>query len=321
MSFCRNCGKELDQSVCYCPTCGAQQAEDRKTGFSYTLSKTSGSYTIPKTSGSYSIPQPNETTSANSQQEPIKAVSESFLTMVSTACDSITNTLNQASANKASSNLNKGESTGTESSNSNSDGQQTGSIESIKCPNCRGMVSSFTAFCPYCGAELQNLAAASACQELCDRLEKIEATRPKETIMSSVITIVNRKADNIQLDPTDKRKIELIGNFVVPNTKSDIMEFLFLAESRIDACKNAMISSNERDKMAQQALLNVWISKYDQVMKKGKIVLAHDPDFQVLAENYQREQNKAAGLCRYCGGSFRGMFKKNCSKCGRPKDY
>ena len=241
--------------------------------------------------------------------------------MVSTACDSITNTLNQASANKTSSKQIKGESTGTESSNNSSSGQQTGSVESIKCPNCSGIVSSFTAFCPYCGAELQNLAAASACQELCNRLEQIEGTRPKETIMSSVITIVNRETGNIKLEPTDKRKVELIGNFIVPNTKSDIMEFLLLAESRIDACKNALKSSNGTDYMAQEALLNVWTSKYDQVMKKGQIALAHDPDFQVLAENYQRKQYKTAGLCRYCGGTFRGMFKKNCSKCGRPKDY
>ena len=290
MSFCRNCGKELNQSVCYCPACGARQTEER-------------------------------TTSENHQQEPSKSVSESFFTMVSTACDSITNTLNQASANKTSSKSNMGESASAESSNNSSSGQQTGSIKSIKCPNCEGMVSSFTAFCPYCGAELQNLAAASACQELCNRLEQIEATRPKETLMSSVIAIVNRETDNIKLDPTDKRKIELIGSFVVPNTKSDIMEFLLLAESRIDACKNALKSSPGMDYMAQDALLNVWTSKYDQVMKKGQIVLAHDPDFQVIAENYQREQYMAKGVCRYCGGSFRGMFKKNCSKCGRPKDY
>ncbi len=300
MSFCQNCGKELNQSVCYCPACGARQAADR------------------------SIQQPTETTSANRQQEPIKAVSESFLTMVSTACDSITNTLNQASANKTSSKPNMGGSTSADSSKNSSSGQQTGSIESIKCPNCQGAVSSFTVFCPYCGAELQNIKAASACQELCNRLEQIEATRPKETIVSSVIELVNRETDNIKLDPTDKRKIELIGSFVVPNNKSDIMEFLLIAESRIDACKNAlrsMKSGNDKDSMVQKALLNVWTSKYEQVMKKGQIVLARDPDFQVLFENYQREQYKATGVCRYCGGTFRGMFKKICSKCGRTKDY
>ncbi|WEV66731.1 hypothetical protein OZX72_05520 [Bifidobacterium sp. ESL0769] len=35
----------------------------------------------------------------------------------------------------------------------------------------------------------------------------------------------------------------------------------------------------------------------------------------------RRESWKSAGLCAYCGGSFTGMFKKHCTKCGRDKDY
>jgi hypothetical protein len=28
-----------------------------------------------------------------------------------------------------------------------------------------------------------------------------------------------------------------------------------------------------------------------------------------------------SGVCRYCGGQFKGIFKKKCSKCGKEKDY
>lgn len=30
---------------------------------------------------------------------------------------------------------------------------------------------------------------------------------------------------------------------------------------------------------------------------------------------------KSAVLCQHCGGEFKGLFKKVCSKCGKPKDY
>ena len=32
-------------------------------------------------------------------------------------------------------------------------------------------------------------------------------------------------------------------------------------------------------------------------------------------------ENMRKGLCRYCGGTFKGIFKKTCSKCNKPKDY
>ena len=33
------------------------------------------------------------------------------------------------------------------------------------------------------------------------------------------------------------------------------------------------------------------------------------------------EFRKSNGLCQYCGGEFKGLFGKKCSKCGKPKDY
>lgn len=35
-----------------------------------------------------------------------------------------------------------------------------------------------------------------------------------------------------------------------------------------------------------------------------------------IKKNYRH-----AGLCQHCGNRFTGFFKKNCSVCGRPKDY
>ena len=35
----------------------------------------------------------------------------------------------------------------------------------------------------------------------------------------------------------------------------------------------------------------------------------------------QRAQLRSQNLCQYCGGTFKGMFTKKCTNCGREKDY
>ena len=37
--------------------------------------------------------------------------------------------------------------------------------------------------------------------------------------------------------------------------------------------------------------------------------------------NKQQEQYRNAGVCQYCGGSFKGLFTKTCIECGKKKDY
>ena len=34
-----------------------------------------------------------------------------------------------------------------------------------------------------------------------------------------------------------------------------------------------------------------------------------------------REWRRMKGVCQYCGGTFKGLFSKKCSSCGKPKDY
>ena len=35
----------------------------------------------------------------------------------------------------------------------------------------------------------------------------------------------------------------------------------------------------------------------------------------------EKIRRRGRGVCVYCGGSFKGVFSKTCSQCGRPKDY
>lgn len=44
---------------------------------------------------------------------------------------------------------------------------------------------------------------------------------------------------------------------------------------------------------------------------------------RVQIERSQRVRNERMerGKCTYCGGSFKGLIRKTCASCGRPKDY
>ena len=38
-------------------------------------------------------------------------------------------------------------------------------------------------------------------------------------------------------------------------------------------------------------------------------------------EEEKRTRRRSNGICQYCGGTFKGVFTKKCSVCGKPKDY
>ena len=42
---------------------------------------------------------------------------------------------------------------------------------------------------------------------------------------------------------------------------------------------------------------------------------------QKQKEEFIAQQRRNAGLCRHCGGEFKGLFTKKCINCGKPKDY
>lgn len=46
-----------------------------------------------------------------------------------------------------------------------------------------------------------------------------------------------------------------------------------------------------------------------------------DENSKMVIEKLTHASRRKKGLCIYCGGTFKGLFKKVCSSCGRPKNY
>lgn len=148
----------------------------------------------------------------------------------------------------------------------------------IKCPNCGEVLDSFTARCPSCGWEVRGAKAASSIQEFALKLEAIEAQREREK--TGLFTKAFRRQS---ISKTDQKKIDLIKNFSVPNTKEDILEFMILATSNLDV---SMYSSLDEPAERVKAMTEAWNAKIKQVYAKAKTIYKSDPDFAKIQELY-----------------------------------
>ena len=157
--------------------------------------------------------------------------------------------------------------TSTTSLNSSSINNSTTSTQKVKfagsvfkCPNCGESIDSFLTKCPLCGVEIHREDVAGSVQNLINQLQQLESQRPQQGLLKNFAsrTFINMVSD------IDNKKIDLIRNFPIPNSKEDVIEFLFLAISNIDM--GAIFGGNAMRPAgtSQIELAKAWDSKADQ---------------------------------------------------------
>ncbi|UQA80172.1 zinc ribbon domain-containing protein [Gardnerella vaginalis] len=181
-----------------------------------------------------------------------------------------------------------------------------------KCSNCGEIIGSFVTVCPTCGKEIRGIHSVSSTQELVTKLENISAkkmpiTEEKRSVMKMVFGKDFKNEDALKEalddfeDQKDEEKASLIINFTVPNSKEDIMEFMILAASNINAKKGT-----------DDVITKAWIAKLDQVYQKAKIIMSDNPSFVELKNMYENKKKeiKRAKLKLYSilTGLFIGPF-------------
>ena len=159
-----------------------------------------------------------------------------------------------------------------------------------KCPNCGEVLDSFTAICPACGYEVRGAKAASSVQTFAEQLDQIEAEQmpvsSKKSVMKTVLgkdlSDLSAKSELAFDSQKRSKKLNLISNFPIPNTKEDILEFMFLAVSNIQGSAGL-----------DDALLSAWTGKLEQAYRKAKISMRNDPDFKEIEAIYSQVVQKA----------------------------
>jgi hypothetical protein len=124
-----------------------------------------------------------------------------------------------------------------------------------KCPGCGVIVGSFAVACPGCGTEFREIPVSQTVEKFYSRLSDISA---------------------------EKRE-EYITNFVVPNTKEEILDFLTMASSQIEP-----ISHTEYLETAKSSKITrrnaVWVRKMEQIQLRASISMKDDrAGFQVVS--------------------------------------
>ncbi len=133
--------------------------------------------------------------------------------------------------------------------------QQEYAGKMFKCPKCGEELKSFWTLCPLCGYELRGTHATSSVKEFDIRFNQTKSIG---------------------------QKLDLIKTFAVPNTKEDTLEFLIMAVSNITP--EVYAYANEHSTVIN--LSNAWISKYEQVAQKSKIMFSSSSEFTEIQKVY-----------------------------------
>jgi len=157
----------------------------------------------------------------------------------------------------------------------------------VKCPQCAAAIESFSTKCPYCDAEIRDIKTANSVIDFFNKVNELESTREENTAnpfkaMGKMLSqqLVGNKFKN--------KKIALIQNFPVPNSKEDILEFLSLAVPLANKRGNFFTSQDETNKIFNE-YVPVWHSKCQQIIMKARFSMKDDKALLNEIESYAKE--------------------------------
>ena len=158
-----------------------------------------------------------------------------------------------------------------------------------KCPMCGAVVQSYMAKCPKCGHEIANVDANSSTMALAQKIEEIEKQRT-----SSILGVFA-----IGLSSTDRKIISTIRNFPIPNTKSDILEFIQLCLPKAVEPKPSKFSASIGSKAewsAKVQTIDAWREKLKEVLQRAKVSLADDEQAMSIVRDAEAEYKRVVGF-------------------------
>lgn len=160
--------------------------------------------------------------------------------------------------------------------------QQKKQQNTEKCPNCGHPLSGIAAVCPLCGFEFRSVDSEGSIENFVKDLNELE--RKRSAVFDSISQALSKRKAN----PTDEKIATLIRNYVIPNTKEDIIEFMLLASNNINGkvfVRGARTSYNSGNGVSE-VVQAAWVSKFEQAYNKAKISFGDDPDFKKVEELY-----------------------------------
>jgi len=161
--------------------------------------------------------------------------------------------------------------------------QERAAEEARKCPKCGQPLSGISAICPLCGYEIRNAQTASSISNLTKEINMLNQRR--NTVKDALASKFSGRSAN----PTDEKIASLIQNFVVPNSKEDIFEFMILAAGYMDA---KFLAGKQKVSEVADVVIKAWASKFDQTFQKAKFSFGQDADFKKIQDLYDQKMQE-----------------------------
>jgi len=146
-----------------------------------------------------------------------------------------------------------------------------------KCPHCGKLMKAFQSKCS-CGYELRDAKVSSELKKFITKLEEIDI----ESDNKSFLKVIKDKFNTLgkKLEPKEDRKINLILNYPVPNTKEDILEFMIYASANME------MHSDSANSAFEERIREAWKSKFIQLYEKAKICFKESQDLADIQRLY-----------------------------------
>lgn len=136
-----------------------------------------------------------------------------------------------------------------------------------KCPACGAIVQSYQGVCPECGYAFENIEANSSSRRFSEMLDKMT----KEDEDKSIFKKITQTYAGVFTGKWDDTRIHAaIRNFPVPNTKTDLMEFIITMKTKM--------SDN------QSLYADAYRTKYKECIDKARMLFPHDKDLAPFLE-------------------------------------
>ena len=147
-----------------------------------------------------------------------------------------------------------------------------------KCPSCGSMAQSFQIKCIDCDHEFSNLESSASINKLFEMLNAAEESRSESSVLGSIFS-------HLKVSKVDQKKMTIISNFPIPNTKEDILEFLSLA---VPKAKLGPKWWEGQDKLGEE-MAKVWKQKCEQIIMKARFAMKEDQKTMDEINSYAKE--------------------------------
>lgn len=168
--------------------------------------------------------------------------------------------------------------------------QERIAAQAHKCPNCGQQLKGISAICPLCGYEIRNAKTAKSINDLTKEINKLNQKR------NVVADAFASKLSGSGKNPTDEKIASLIHNFIVPNSKEDIFEFMILAAGYMDA---KFLAGKGKESDVADVVIKAWASKFSQTYQKAKLAFGQDSDFKMIQDLYEQKMREIEDAKRF----------------------